>query len=132
MDRQPVGADPAVGECVQQGRDVAGGGDADRVAQRQLGAAELEQPDADVDDLVDRDVTLPRVAEAHRDVGAHVHPGRTRARDTTGANISIEAATDRFRLRWAKDSVALPKIAMSVTPRARARSRPRSLGTSTG
>ena len=57
---------------------------------------------------------------------------RSRAPATTGANISSASAIVRFRLRRAKVSVALAKIAISVTPASSARSSPRALGTSTG
>ncbi len=112
--------------------DLAGGADADGVAEADLGAAHLRQRDGDAGDLVDRDVALPRVAEAHRDVAAHRPRPRPRARSTTGANISSDSATVRLRLRWAKLSVALANTAISRTPQASARSRPRALGTSTG
>ncbi len=56
----------------------------------------------------------------------------SRALATTGANIIRDSSTLRLRLALANDSVALPKTAMSVTPCARARSRPRALGTRTG
>ena len=75
---------------------------------------------------------LPRVAEAHRDVGADPQPCVARARATTGANISIDSATVRLRFLRAKVSVALPKMAMCADPGSSARSRPRSLGTRTG
>ncbi len=48
--------------------------DADRVAEGELGAAEVEQASGDLDDLLDGDVALPRVAEAHGDVAAHGEP----------------------------------------------------------
>ena len=54
------------------------------------------------------------------------------ARATVGSNIANCSSSERLRLRRAKVSVALPKIAMCRTPLASARSRPRSLGTSTG
>jgi isopropylmalate/homocitrate/citramalate synthase len=46
--------------------------DADGVAEAELSGTEVEQPRADRHHLVDRDRTLPRVAEAHRDVAADV------------------------------------------------------------
>ena len=63
-------------------------------------------------------------------------PGRpapaARARVTVGSNMANCSSRLRLRLRWAKVSVALPKIAMWRQPSSSARSRPRSLGTSTG
>ena len=86
---------------------------------------------ADVDDLAHGHWALPRVTEAHRDVGPHPQP-LSRERSTTGRNMAIDSATVRLRFRRAKVSVALPNTATAPTPAARARSRPRSLGTSTG
>ena len=66
---------PAPAKASTSARDVAGGADADGVAEAELAGAEVEQPLADVDHLVDRHRALPRVAEAHRDVGADVEAG---------------------------------------------------------
>ncbi len=56
----------------------------------------------------------------------------SRARTTVGSNIANCSSRLRLRLRCAKVSVALPKIAMWRQPSSRARSSPRSFGTSTG
>ncbi len=77
----PVGGDPPLAERLEQAVHVAGRADPDRVAEAQLVAAEIHQPLGHVDDLGDRDRPLPRVAEAHRDVGAHPHPARPRPLD---------------------------------------------------
>ena len=57
---------------------MAGRADADGVAEGQLRGAQVEEPLADVDHLVDRDPALPGVAEAHRHVGPHVEAGVAR------------------------------------------------------
>ncbi len=69
---------PGVDERRDQPPDVAGRADADGVAEAELAGPEVEEPLADLDHLVDRDGALPRVAEAHRDIGADVEPGRSR------------------------------------------------------
>ena len=79
-------------------------------------AAQGHDPLDDVDHLWDRDVALPRVAEAHRQVGPHPQPA-FRARATTGSNIANCSSRLRLRLRWANVSVAQPNTAMSGTPR---------------
>ena len=53
---------------------------------------------ADGDDLLDRDGALPRVAEAHRDVGPHVETGLAGPRRTVGSNIAN--CSSRVRLRF--------------------------------
>src|SRR5262245_33770366 len=68
----------------------------------------------------------------HIDKYARTSRPSARARMTTGSNMAYCSSRPRLRLRRANDSVALPKIAMCVTPAATARSRPRSFGTSTG
>lgn len=53
---------------------MAGGGDADGVAQAQFVAAQVHQGLGDPDHLVDGDGALPWVAEAHGEIAADVHP----------------------------------------------------------
>ena len=66
---------PGGHERLDQRGHVAGGADADGVAEAELAGAEVEEPLADDDHLLDRDRALPGVAEAHGDVGADVEPG---------------------------------------------------------
>ena len=103
------------------------GADPDRVAERELGGAEVEEPLADGHHLVDRDVALPRVAEAHRDVRPDVQPrlagpvdGRLEHRE-----LLVEAAVEvalRERLGGTAEDRDVPH------PRSRARSRPALVG----
>src|SRR6478672_3476806 len=74
VHRELVGAHAGLDERADQGGHVAGRADADGVAEAELAGAEVEEPLAHRDDLVDRDGALPRVAEAHRHVGADVQP----------------------------------------------------------
>ena len=74
VHRQPVHADPGRDERAQQGLHVPRGGHPDGVAERELVAPHVEQALARRDDLLDRDGTFPRVAEAHRQVPAHRDP----------------------------------------------------------
>ena len=65
-----VDADARGAERLDQRGHLPGRRDADRVAEGQLVAAELDQPRADLHHLIDRYVALPRIAVTHRDVPA--------------------------------------------------------------
>jgi hypothetical protein len=71
----PADTDTGGAEGVDQGGDVTRRRDADRVAERELVAAEVGQAGADGNDLRNRYVALPRIAVAHRHVPAY---GQTR------------------------------------------------------
>ena len=127
--------EPPSQQLVEERHDLSGSGDADGVAKRELGCSRAPaRGQHDIGRLVrGHGVAFPRVTEAPwRPQPPRTASPSARARLTTGANISSDAATDRLRLRWAKVSVALPKTAISEVPHSRARSRPRSLGTRTG
>ena len=89
-------AGPASLNAVSRSRDVARRADPDRVAERELAGAEVEEALADLDHLVDRHLALPRVAEAHADVGAHVQPGLAGPRDRRleHRELLVEAAVE--------------------------------------
>ena len=111
---------------------MAGGADAGRVAERELVGAEVEQPLADRDDLVDRDRALPRVAEAHRDVRADVDPLRQRPRHgrLEHRELLVERAVEVAPgegLGGAAEDRDVPDALRPAPGRGRARS-----GTSTG
>ena len=75
---QLVAGHARIDERRDQPADVAGRAHTDGVAEAELVGPEVEEALADLDHLVDRDVPLPRVAEAHRDIGANVEPGGAR------------------------------------------------------
>ena len=89
VQREPVDVGARGGERLHQRRDVAGGADADGVAEAELGGTHRQQPLPHLDDLLGRDRTLPRVAEAHRDVGADVHPRGERTLDGRGEHLEL-------------------------------------------
>ena len=62
---------PRATTAVEERDDLAGRGDADGVAQRDLRAAEVGQGQGDVSRLLHVDVPFPGVAPAHGDVPAH-------------------------------------------------------------
>ncbi len=70
------GGSPAASSACEEPVDVSGRPDADGVAERELVAAEVHEPARGVDDLTDRHLALPGVAEAHRDVGPDPQAGR--------------------------------------------------------
>lgn len=58
------------GESIQQPVNMTGGGHPDGVAEAELPAPQVQQPAAHGDDLLDRHLALPRVAEGHGQVAA--------------------------------------------------------------
>jgi hypothetical protein len=65
----PTASNPASSRCTWPDR-----ADPDRVAERELVAAQVHQSPAHLDDLRHRHGALPRVAETHRDVAANPQP----------------------------------------------------------
>lgn len=66
-----VTGDGAPVEHPQQVRDLPWRRDPDGVAKTQFAAAQFETLGADVRDLLGIDESLPRIAEAHRDVSSN-------------------------------------------------------------
>ncbi len=81
VHRQQPHIDVLRGQGVEQGEDLAGRADADRVAERQLVDAQVEQRAGVAGDDGRLDGALPRVAEAHRQVPAHRQALATRPGD---------------------------------------------------
>src|SRR5450759_2408318 len=63
-----IGANTLGVQSIQQSVNVSGGAVADGVSQTELVTAQVHHPGCDVHDLVNGDLALPGVAEAHRDV----------------------------------------------------------------
>ena len=105
--------------------------DADRVADRDLVHAQVEQRLREIDDAIDRHVALERTAERGRQVAAHAQAGGVRLARDLAIRRRATASIDWLMLRRLNVSDAAAKMAdLASTPAAIARSSPAAFGTS--